>query len=120
MRLIDADEIRIKPEYMHDICGSVMIRVEDVARIINEMPTINPQPQWIPCNEITGEGFPKEDGNYYITEQNYGYYLESDEKQCVAHLSPFRRGDFTNRFYDANYSNIVAWMSLPEPYEKKE
>ena len=45
MRLIDADEIRIKPEYMHDICGSVMIRIEDVARIINEMLTINPQPR---------------------------------------------------------------------------
>ena len=45
MRLIDADEIRIKPEYMHDICGSVMIRVEDVARILNEMPTINSQPR---------------------------------------------------------------------------
>lgn len=45
MRLIDADEIRIKPEYMHDICGSVMIRVEDVVRIINDMPTIElPEP----------------------------------------------------------------------------
>ena len=45
MRLIDADEIRIKPEYMHDICGVVMIRVEDVGRIINNMPTINPEPE---------------------------------------------------------------------------
>lgn len=45
MRLINADELRIKPEYMHDICGVVMIRVEDVVRIINEMPTIDSQPQ---------------------------------------------------------------------------
>ena len=50
MRLIDADEIRIKPKYMHDICGSVMIRVEDIARIINDMPTIDRQ-KWIPCSE---------------------------------------------------------------------
>ena len=41
MRLIDADEIRIKPEYMHDVCGVAMIRVEDIARILNDMPTIN-------------------------------------------------------------------------------
>lgn len=45
MRLIDADEIRIKPEYMHDICDSVMIRVEDIARILNDMPTIKPEPE---------------------------------------------------------------------------
>ena len=40
MRLIDADKIRIKPEYMHDICGVAMIRVEDIARILNDMPPI--------------------------------------------------------------------------------
>ena len=42
MRLIDKDEIRIKPEYMHDICGVAMIRVEDMARILNNAPTIRP------------------------------------------------------------------------------
>ena len=50
MRLIDADEIRIKSEYMHDICGVAMIRVEDIARILNDMPTIEPerkQGKWI-------------------------------------------------------------------------
>jgi len=45
MRLIDADEIRIKPEYMRDICGVAMIRVEDIARIINDMPTIQSEPE---------------------------------------------------------------------------
>ena len=45
MRLIDADEIRIKPEYMHDICGVAMIRVEDIARILNDMPTIQSEPE---------------------------------------------------------------------------
>lgn len=43
MKMIDTDEIRIKPEYMHDICGVVMIRVEDIARILNDMPTIEPE-----------------------------------------------------------------------------
>ena len=45
MRLIDADEIKIKPEYMHDICGVAMIRVEDIARILNNMPTIQSEPE---------------------------------------------------------------------------
>ena len=40
MRLIDADAIRVKPEYMENICGVVMIRAEDLARILNEQKTV--------------------------------------------------------------------------------
>ncbi len=40
MRLINAEGIRIKPEFMHDICGIAMIRVEDIVRILNEQPEI--------------------------------------------------------------------------------
>ena len=40
MRLIDADAIRVKPEYMENVCGMAMIRAEDLARILNEQPTI--------------------------------------------------------------------------------
>ena len=48
MRLIDAAGIRIKPEFMYDICGMAMIRVEDIVRIINEQPTIQPKRgKWI-------------------------------------------------------------------------
>ena len=48
MRLIDAEGIRIKPEFMYDICGMAMIRVEDIVRIINEQPTIQPKRgKWI-------------------------------------------------------------------------
>ena len=42
MRAIDAENIRIKPEFMHNVCGMAMIRVEDVVRILNEQPTIQP------------------------------------------------------------------------------
>lgn len=40
MRLIDADAIRIKPEFMESIFDTVMIRAEDLARIITEQPVI--------------------------------------------------------------------------------
>ena len=43
MRAIDAKNIRIKPEFMHNVCGMAMIRVEDVVRILNEQPTIQPK-----------------------------------------------------------------------------
>ena len=74
--------------------------------------------KWIPCNEVTGEGYPKENGFYYVTERNYGFYLDADSKQNIAHTSHFFNGDFTYRFYDENHSNIVAWMPLPKPYKE--
>ena len=48
MRMIDAEGIRIKPEFMHDVCGMAMIRVEDIVRILNEQPTIkSKRGKWI-------------------------------------------------------------------------
>ena len=48
MRLIDADTSRVKPEYLENICGVVMMRVEDLARILNEQPTIPYDMKWNP------------------------------------------------------------------------
>ena len=76
------------------------------------------QQRWIPCSEETGDGYPEEDGFYYVTEQNYGFYLDADYKQRVTHTSHFKNGDFTDRFYTENNSNITAWMPLPEPYKE--
>ena len=56
MRLIDADAIRVKPEYMENICGVVMMRVEDLARILNEQPTIPYDMKWNPeCEDCLPE-----------------------------------------------------------------
>ena len=81
---------------------------------------VQPEQRWIPCSEETGDGYPEEDGYYYVTEQNYGFYLDADCKQRVAHTSHFKNGDFTDRFYTENNSNITAWMPLPEPYEGRK
>ena len=105
MRLIDADEIRIKPEYMHDICGSVMIRVEDVARIINEMPTINPKPHWIPCSKEPPE--------------EYEDILLCDRDENI-HLSYITR---MKKFYDIygdEIKEVIAWQKLPESYMEED
>lgn len=57
MRLIDADAIRVKAEYLENICGIVMIRAEDLARIINEQPTIPYDMKWDPsCEDCLPEG----------------------------------------------------------------
>ena len=113
MRLIDADEIRIKPKYMHDICGSVMIRVEDIARIINDMPTIDQQ-KWIPIYER----LPNEQDYipcyeapngvvWYCTSEGLiglGWYYEST-------------WEWANLNNEAIVGDVIAWMPLPKPYQ---
>ena len=92
---------------------------EQMLAILEDTPSEDVQ-QWIPCSEITADGYPNEDGTYYVTERNYGFYLDADFKQIVAHTSQFKNGDFVDRFYDSNYSNITAWMPLPWPYKDGE
>lgn len=56
MRLIDADAIRVKAEYLQNICGIIMIRTEDLVRIINEQPTIPYDMKWNPdCEDCLPE-----------------------------------------------------------------
>lgn len=103
MRLIDADEIRIKPDFiLYGVCGTPVIRCEDLARIINDMPTIEPQ-KWIPVSER----LPEDNGDYLVTRNRMGLYSYVDivTKTNVV---------------DKIASDIKAWMPLPEPYEKKE
>ena len=98
-------------DYLH----GTGVRLKFAVQKLEQLPSAQ---QWIPCSEVTGEGYPKEDGFYYVTERNYGFYLDADSKQNVAHTSHFFNGDFTDRFYDKNHSNIVAWMPLQDPYEE--
>ena len=112
MRLIDADEIRIKPEYMHDICGSVMIRVEDVARIINEMPTINSQSHWTPCSEK----MPNLSQEVLMSDEFDTVRVGSLEKNIDDYLS----GDYyweDSHGYLYDVEDWVAWMPLPKSYK---
>ena len=115
MRLIDADEIRIKPEYMHDICGVVMIRVEDIARILNDMPTIEPEPHWIPCSERLPEV-----GTYVLISKKALNFRSNLPNVCTAHRSCDPRGGKEEwndmLFGKLDDGDVLAWMPLPEGY----
>lgn len=116
MRLIDAEGIRVKPEFMHNVCGMAMIRVEDIVRILNEQPTIEPEPHWIPC----GERLPEE------KEERYWVCLDSGG-QCQCRWTNDIFGLGANKWSEWGwsimdkpmYTKIVAWMPLPEPYQER-
>lgn len=111
-RLIDTDEIRIKPEYMHDICGVVMIRVEDIARILNDMPTIEPEPHWIPCSERLPEKY----GNYLVTTDDGEVDIGSCDPENKDRQDHFWSGCDADGFFWYGENIVIAWMPLPKHY----
>ena len=105
-RLIDADEIRIKPDFIfYGVCGTPVIRCEDLARIINNMPTIEPQ-KWIPC---TPETMPEEAGAYLCT-------CKDAERLIITLIKWQPRMKSWGLTGARTYWKVIAWMPLPEPW----
>lgn len=116
MRLIDADEIRIKPDFIfHGVCGTPVIRCEDLARIINDMPTIEPQ-KWSPVSERlpSDEDY---DETFTVTIQCEHYDGWDDYVTGYADWTP--HGWDIQSCYIGQIK-VIAWMPLPEPYQPKE
>ena len=126
MRAIDGDILEKKLKDAIDMCMSIdtsgLSELKAVLEDVEEMPTIDPEPHWIPCSEK----LPEANGRYLVT------------RGLVA------AGALWNRVYIANYSNlmgiksvkiwwqgnvgksdferlddVLAWMPLPEPYRKE-
>ena len=128
MRLIDADEIRIKPDFiLYDVCGTPVIRCEDLARIINDMPTINEPQKWIPFRkrELT-----EEEQEMY---PEWSYWLDCElpeDGEEILISSPtwgVYKDTFNNEGSDGCYlegeeeiDDGMAWMPLPEPWKGEE
>ena len=108
MRLIDADELKkdLKNNYIY--YGETQL-LDDFYKALNEQPTIQAVPQWIPVSERLPEP------NVWVlvtVEQNGNRYQE------------IMRG---NKYIEAwtdninNYTDeITAWMPLPEPYKAEK
>ena len=123
MRAIDGNILEKKLKDAINMCMSIdtsgLSELKAVLEDVEEMPTIEPEPHWIPCSEK----LPEANGRYLVT------------RGLVA------AGALWNRVYIANYSNlmgiksvkiwwqgnvgksdferlddVLAWMPLPEPY----
>lgn len=116
-RLIDADALiddckkylnRLNPS--RD--GKECTRIHWLIGVLSNAPTIEPEPQWIPCSERLPEKI----------EKNYWVCLDIDHHgwQCMCKWRkyPSKRGDFWG--WHLSTAHVVAWMPLPEPYMKCE
>ena len=81
---------------------------KDVARaIIEELPSAEPEQKWIPCK--TGILPEKRDEFYQAT------YLLDDGDRMVDYVYFNSKGEWSNYAYE--YSELLAWMPLPEAYK---
>lgn len=90
--------------------------VQGFINSINKLPDVNQRPQWIPCSKR----LPEEIGDYIVTE-------DLSDGVLAVYVSSFghvRTGKLCFYYEDEDdraitIDDIVAWMPLPEPYEKE-
>ena len=107
MRLVDADKIPYVEAVKDNLepSGEFYARREDICA----MPTIKPEPQWIPVSEKLPD---KKDD--YLCSYNGCAVVD------ICEYDPDRNE--WGFFYDGGWkvvSNVIAWMPLPEPYAER-
>ena len=82
------------------ICGSV----NGLIKRLNALPTIQPEPQWIPVSER----LPR-DGTWNIFTDGKNISVKRYEADAIDHFFP------NGRWFQLE--DVIAWMPLPEPYK---
>ena len=104
MRPIDADALFINLDGMMEVSPTGYIHGDTVADMISDAPTLEIEPQWIPCSKR----LPDDDRTKVVTLANgnteCGYYSNGDW-WCI--------GDSIS----LENPTVIAWMPLPKPYE---
>ena len=109
MRLIDADALIDKYGDWYTEEGTEEGYIGTIKGIVDSMPTIEPEPKWIPCSEM----LPEESGRYLIS------VLDGvGRRTTVAPYQPrYKAWTMTGRMA---YWKVIAWLPLPEPYRGEE
>lgn len=112
MRLIDADKI----PYV-DLSDGKKACIVAFAEKINQMPTIEPEPHWIPCEER----LPETEEQVLIYAWNVHYVL-AKYKEIRTCDGVYKMAWVTEDAYNIPREikhEVICWMPLPEPYNEK-
>ncbi len=111
MRLIDADAIPWEEAYIGEF--PVITKEE-----IDSMPTVEAEPKWIPVSErlpdFGVDVLVCNDEGVQVTAKRTGWSIDPN---CWA--INYCGYDYDSWDFMTN-GDIVAWMELPKPYERKE
>lgn len=110
MRLIDADALIDKYGDWYTEEGTEEGYIGTIRGIVESIPTIEPEPKWIPWN--SGK-LPKESGTYTVT----AYDGATNRVTYAKYQKRLKRWELTGA---RAYWRVLAWMPLPEPYTEGE
>lgn len=91
----------------------IYIFYEDAVKALNDLPSAQPEQQWIPCSERLPED---ERRSYWVCTDN-GYQHECRWTNVNPSWTNLTTDWHWNIFDIPQYSKVIAWMQLPEPYE---
>ena len=137
MRPIDADEITATLEIAISMMENTksIISVEnlpvidveikaytDILKGIKEQPTVQPEPQWIPCEERMPEKTPLWKTVGYLATVTCDSWEEPRTMYVKWETTTVRgkevsRWTFDNRLFPPEW-RVVAWMPMPEAYKE--
>lgn len=114
-RLIDADRLIDNTDDRYSLGEIGRREHDDIVSALEYAPTV---PQWIPCSEK----LPTEDGEYITTvEDGEGMFVTSHDWR-----QDWKEWGFLSYYGESDdpawrrVTNVVAWMSLPDPYGGKQ
>lgn len=109
MRTIDADALvaqwEVEAEQAEDVIAKMFIYV--AIHDVKHAPTIETEPQWIPCSER----LPEEKGEYIVAY--HPCYWDDVEAEVKVGVDSFRG---KTSWAKQKYQRVIAWMPLPTPY----
>lgn len=81
---------------------TLYLDANDVGSVLASLPSVQPEPQWIPCSER----------------------LPEERQEILATTTDNAWGDVViiRTYYKEMHKSVIAWMPLPEPfvYERNE
>ena len=108
----------MKSEYAQGIaCGAALAKT-----YIEQLPSAQPEPQWIPCSERLPEekdaGILKRLGINKRSDYVIATVDVKGERKTVTACTYDGKWGWNMKHVFPDYK-IIAWMPLPEPYEEK-
>ena len=112
------------PGFERDDCFKLSdkTRKEWTEEIIKALPTVQPEPQWIPCEERMPEKTPLWKTVGYLATVTCDSWKESQTMYVKWETTTVRgkevsRWTFDNRLFPSEW-RVVAWMTMPEAYKE--
>lgn len=123
MRLIDADRLKFVLEKNFGHTGGASV----LEQLIDEQPTIQPEPHWIPVTERLPDEEDSIFARYYGTDRWMKSMFRKRSREVIV-TSVFEDGELHTEVAHTTDGEwhigvnvvprkVLAWMPLPEPYQ---